>query len=389
MQISLFLFLGACFLLVFLIGPLIEKARVPWIFAALLIGAVLAVENPVPKISDDPAFSLLANLGMYLLLFITGMEVDLSEMKNLGKLIVRTALVTILLATLFGTLFIHYVFETDWMVAMLVSLSFATVGEAILIPILDEFKIIHSRLGQAIIGVATLDDAFELFTLIWLSTLLGTGLESEISLNQEMLVIFVLVAFSAFLFLIKRLIPKVEIPNYQGLVVFFMLIVFFIYVGIGELAGIEALAAILAGVVVKYFVTQEQFKGLGNYAKLLTYGFLGPIFFLKVGMDMNMAYLVDNLLVVIALAALSLIAKLVGSVTTARNVLGLRQSILMGLALSIRFSTSIIIITILYRNGFIDEQLFSVIIATSIIFKFIIPPLFANLLVKWRVALIP
>jgi|GEM_PF-845578 len=383
MDTSLFLFLGSCFFLVFLLGPLIEKVRVPWIFAALLVGTALAVKNPFPQIPEDPSFNSLANLGMYFLLFIIGLEIDLSEMKKLGKLIVKTTVATMVLATLFGSLFVHYVFGVDWMVSVLVSLSFATVGEAILIPILDEFKIVHTKLGQAIIGVATLDDTFELVTLIWLSVLLGIEGESKINMNQEMIAVISLIALSASLFFVKRLIPKVAIPDYPGLVVFFMLIVFFVYIGIGELAGMEALAAILAGVVIKYFVTKEQFTTLENYAKLLTYGFLGPVFFLKVGMEMNMVYLISNLSFVVALAALSLVAKLVGSIITTRNSLGIKQSVLMGIALSIRFSTSIIIISILYQNGFIDEELFSIIVATSIVFKFIVPPLFANFLVKW------
>ncbi len=126
----------------------------------------------------------------------------------------------------------------------------------------------------------------------------------------------------------------------MGLVVFFMLIIFFAYLGIGEMAG----------------------------------------------MEMNMSYLVNNIPTVLAIAALSLAAKLMGSIITARNALGLRRSILMGIALSIRFSTSIIIITILYKYGFINDQLFSIIIATTIIVTFIVPPLFANLLVRWNIA---
>lgn len=386
---NLFLFLSASFVLVFLLGPLIEKMRVPWIFGALLVGGALAVYNPYPAVMDQPAFGLLAELGMYFLLFIIGLEIDLEEIRKLGRLIFRTTLVTIFLATLFGSLFIHFVFGTSWMAATLVALSFGTVGEAILVPILDEFKIIHTRLGQAIIGVATLDDIAELVALVWLSLLLGVKDEAHTSIGIEVLAFVLLLVLTGALFLLKRFLPRVKMPEYNGLVIFFMLIIFLAYTGIGQWAGMEALAAILAGVGIKHVVTPAHFQQLETHTKLLTYGFLAPIFFLKIGMEMNVSYLINNLWLVVLIVLISNSAKMLGSWATGRRELGMRKSTLMGLALSIRFSTSIVIVTVLYQNQLIKDQLFSVLIASSIIFTFINPPLFANLLVRWKVVFNP
>jgi len=384
-----FLFLSGFFLLAFLIGPVIEKVRVPWIFAALLIGAGLAVYNPFPSVSQDPSFIMFSDLGMYFLLFIIGLEIDLDEIRKLGKLIVSTTILTIALATVFGSIFIHYVFGTPWLTATLVAMSFGTVGEAILVPILEEFKIIHTKLGQAIIGIATLDDILELAALIWLSVLLGIKGDIHTQLGKEVVAFALLIILTIILFSIKKFIPKVKIPDYSGIIVCFMLIIFFAYIGIGEMAGMEALAAIFAGLVTKYFVSKKQFEQLSTYTKLLTFGFLAPIFFLSIGMEMNIEYLIGNLLLVVLIILISGFAKMLGSWITARKEVGKRKAILMGIALSVRFSTSIVIVTILYQNGLIGNELFSVLIASSILFKFIIPPLFANLLVRWDVAFKP
>lgn len=385
---NIFLFLGLCFLLFFMIGPLMEKLRVPWIFAALLVGLGLAVYNPFPEMAKAPAFDMLANLGMYFLLFIIGLEIDLYEMKKLGKIIAKTTAVITVLGTLFGTLLIHYAFGTGWLIAGLVAMSFNTVGEAILVPILDEFKIIHTRLGQAILGVATLDDVIELASLIWLSVLLGTQGEAQTGLGIELAAFGGLVVLTIVLILIKRYIPKIKIPNYSGIVLCFMLVVLFIYLGIGQLAGMEALAAILAGLVTKYFVSKEQFELLETHIKLLTYGFLAPIFFLKVGMQMNMGYLVSNLWLVLLVTLVSSVTKLLSTWLTTRKEFGTKKSILMGIALSVRFSTSIVIVSILYQHNIIGNHLFSVLIASSVVFIFI-PAVFSNLLVKWGVAFKP
>ena len=78
-------------------------------------------------------------------------------------------------------------------------------------------------------------------------------------------------------------------------------------------------------------------------------------------------------------------AKLLGSYIIGRKELGSKQSILLGIGLSVRFSTSIVIIKILFENEMIGSDLYSIIVASSIVFKFIIPVLFANLIVKWKV----
>ena len=78
---SLILFLAGVFLVTFLVGRLLEKIRIPWIFSALLIGLGLAAYNPFKEITGSESFIFLSQLGMYFLLFIIGFEVNLKEIR--------------------------------------------------------------------------------------------------------------------------------------------------------------------------------------------------------------------------------------------------------------------------------------------------------------------
>ena len=175
MALNIFLFLSLIFLLTFVLGKAIEKVHIPWIFSSLLIGFFLAIYNPFTTITNSSTFEFLAQLGMYLLLFIIGFEIDLKEMRRQGKFIIKTTIITIFFATFFGTLLICFLFGFNIFVSIIVSLSFATVGEEILIPILDEFKLTNEPLGQTIIGVGTLDDIFEILTLILVILFVGSS----------------------------------------------------------------------------------------------------------------------------------------------------------------------------------------------------------------------
>jgi len=90
-------------------------------------------------------------------------------------------------------------------------------------------------------------------------------------------------------------------------------------------------------------------------------------------------------LVIFLIIIISKSIKIVASYLLGRKELGEKESILLGVGLSVRFSTTIIIMNILFQEGLIGIDLYSVIITSSVIFNFIVPFLFSKLLVKWKI----
>lgn len=378
-MIDLFLFLAFVFAGTLILGRLLEKIHVPWIFGALLLGSFFAVYK-VPVI-ESPEFQFLANLGMYFLLFMIGLEIDLKEFKNKGKYFIESTFFIICFEAVFGTLIVHYIFGYAWLTSILVALSFATVGEAILIPILDEFNAINTDLGQMIIGIGSLDDIIEVFTLIWAVFMIGSG---NVNFVLTFLAIGSLFALTGLLMFIRKKERRFKFKNIE--VVFLVsLAILFLFIGIGDIADTASLAALLAGIGIKTFLPKQRLEKIESEIKTITYGFFAPAFFIAVGAEMNIDYLLSAPLLIILVVVVSDLAKIIASYISAKKVLGTKKSILLGIGLSVRFSTSIIIIKMLLDGGIIDYKLYSVIVASSIVFKFIIPVLFSNLLVRWNI----
>ncbi len=383
-MLNLPLFLAIIFLLVFLIGRILEKIRVPWIFAALLIGFFLAIYNPFSSITSSETFEFLAHLGMYSLLFMVGFELDFNELRRSGAFIMRATLFIIFLEAIAGSFLVHFVFGYGWFVSILVAMSFATVGEAILIPILDEFKIINTKLGQSIIGIGTLDDAIEVLVLVIVMVMVGSegNSGSDGWLVVASLIILIILTYALTKF--KKESRKFAFLKIEHLFLF-VIFVFFLFIGIGEFAHASAIAALFAGAGLKNFLPKERLDFIESEIKAMCYGLFAPVFFVWVGLSMDIHYLITYPFLILLVVAVSKGSKLIGSYIIARKELGVRQSILLGIGLSVRFSTSIIIVKILFDNKIIGADLYSIIIASSIVFKFIIPVLFANLIVKWNV----
>jgi len=380
---NIFLFLSLIFLLVFLLGRVIEKARVPWVFAALILGAVLATYNPFYNLTSSDTFLFLAQLGMYFLLFVIGLEIDLKKLKEQSKFILKSSFFVIFCEALFGTIIIYFLLHYSLTISVLVALSFATVGEAILIPILDEFKLVNTKLGQSIIGIGTIDDLLELLLLILVIFLIGAN-GIEINLWLVLVLLFVLFVFTFGLRKLKNERKRFKFLPIEMLFLF-ALFLFFLFLGVGNMAHAAPIAALLAGVALKTFLPKKRLDYIESEIKTMCYGFFAPLFFLWAGLEMNMKYLFRSPALIILIVLVASAAKIFGSLIAGRKELGVKKSVLLGIGLSVRFSTGIVIIKILLDNNIINSDLYSVLIASSIILGFIIPFLFSILLLKWKI----
>lgn len=386
MVLNVFLFLAAVFFSTFLLGKLMEKIRVPWIFAALVVGLILSIYNPFLSVTNSDTFSFMASLGMYFLLFIIGFEIDIKKFKKMGGFIFGSTFFIIFLEAIFGTIFIFFVFKYSLLLSFVIALSFATVGEAILIPILDEFKITNKRIGQTIIGIGTLDDIIELAVLIFVIFLVGSSSSvSHLSIVGILVSLIVLFGLTFGLRKLKSEGVRFKFSKIQNIFVFIMAVLF-LFLGIGSFADAAPIAAFLAGISLRTFIPDKRLDLVKSELRTFCYGFFAPLFFLSIGLAMDVSYIIAFPLLILAIVVISNAAKILGSYIVGRKKLGVRESILLGIGLSVRFSTSLIIIKILLDQGLIGQEIYTIILASSFVFNFIVPILFSNLLVRWKIS---
>ena len=377
---NIFLLFGIFFLSTYFLGKLLEKVHIPWIFASLIFGIALAVYNPFAVITNSDTFNFLADLGMYFLLFIVGFEINIIKLRKQGKFIIKVSTFTLLFSIILGLFVVKYFFDVSWLVALLVSVSFATVGEAILVPILDKLNLINTKLGQAIVGVGTIDDVIEILALLLTTLLVSSKIDNGFIISGALIILSLLTFGFTKLGSEGR---RFHFSNIQTL--FFIIIaVFFLFIGVGELATAAPLAALLAGVSLQTFISDKRLRLIDNEIKSVTYGIFAPIFFLWIGLSIDINSLQSNLLLIFIVVVVSALAKIIASVMARGNNMNIKESVLLGIGLSVRFSTGIVIVKIFLDSGFIDGQLYSVIIASSVVFTLLIPFVFSKLINTWH-----
>ena len=381
---ELFFLLTLVYLVSITLGNLLEKIRIPWLFAPLFLGLFLGVVNfSFQNLKNAEAFEFIANLGMLFLLFMIGFELEVKEILKLGRFIFLAMFFIILLDAALGSVVIHFIGGVDWLIAIICALSFATVGEAVLAPILDEFKLLATRFGAIIVGIGTLDDIFEVFTILLATSFIGIKKSGPdpfmvmLSLSFLFFMTFAMIKFKK----VERKLMKT--PDIEHLFIVSLFILFF-FLLIGRYAESEAIGALLAGIGVRNFIPREALKGTEEGLRLVVYGLLAPLFFLWVGMSVRLDIVFNSPLLTLSIFLVSVIAKISASILAGFGKLSLKESLLLGTGLSVRFSTGLVVAQLLLKGGIIQDDLFSALVAASALSTIFVPIIFGFLVKRWR-----
>ena len=375
-----FLLIAVTFAFSLGLGFLLEKyLRMPWMFSALFLGIIFSSFGLFQSTIQDETFNVLSTMGMLFLLFMIGFNLEIGQMKRFGKHILRGAILIVgLEASIVGAI-LFFLFPAQIgnspLVAIVVALSFATVGEAVLLPILAKFSLLKTKFGQLTLGIGTLDDILEVLTLImipflpiFLPTLSIQGFPDPTFVILDLIGIFILT------FVLVKIASKIKNVlsnnvNFGFIRPLVIMLIFFSFVVVGSFVfeSLAAISAIFGGIVARSLLPTENFQSDEKVVNFLGYVVLSPMFFLSVGASMSFAsvFVYPLLIMVILLSTIG--AKLSGSYLLFRKVLGKRHSLLLGLGLSVRFSTGLIVQYVLLISGLITLDLYSALIASAVI----------------------
>jgi len=366
-------------------GFLLQKyLKIPWMFAALFFGIILSEFGFFGPSIESESFQLLATLGMLVMLFMIGFNLDLKKIKKLGKQIVTGTILIISLEGFLGSLLFYFGFPVDvsnsYLVALITALSFATVGEAVLLPILSEFNVLNTTFGQLTLGIGTFDDIIEVLMLVIIATLPALLRKAPVQSVPDPLLILSVLGGLLILTLvmtklgskIKNILRKNSKTPYVHLLLFLLL--FFSFSALGGLVfeDLAAVGALLGGIVTRQLLPEEMLNEEEKAINFLGYVFLSPLFFLSIGASVSLTSLFISPLLIVLILVVAKASKLSASFLLFRKMLGTKYSLLLGVGLGVRFSTSLIVQFILFSSGIISLTLYSALIATAIILKPII-----------------
>ena len=388
---ELLLSLSFIFMLTYTFGHLLSKFRIPSILAALFVGMALSYTPFSAFVHSitafESTFTFLADLGVLFLLFYIGLQIELGEMKKSSADIIWLTALNTLFPFLFGAAAM-LLYGYGWAVALVIGMTRMPTAEAVIVPILDEFKMIKTRVGTFIIGAGVLDDIIEVVLVgivsVWIGVKSGQSHGGVIGLLAGIFVFLLL--FLAFYRWIPQMMQKWEPENLSALMLF-SLVVLFGFGGFGEYVELGmVVGAITAGVIMRPLFEHEEQKGelLAKTTQTLSYGFFGVLFFFWVGFNADMEGFLQEPLLAIVLYLAGTLGKLFGVLLMVpMKKMTLKEAVIVGVGLDARLTTEIIVAQLLYSAAIIDQKLFTALVAASSFTAITVPLLFSLLIRFW------
>lgn len=397
--IQLFLALGVLITLAKTCGYIATHFKQPAVLGELIAGVIVGPSLinllhipalfPLGESVEHTIFEF-AELGVLLLMFSAGLEIDLDGLTKVG----RTALVAGGLGVLAPIVIlapIGMIFGYSPDSSVFIGLILAATSVSISAQVMVELGVLRSREGLALLGAAIVDDVLVIL-LVSLFMAVDPGKTSTAVARPILEVIVRLVGFLTIgtavswfaLPWIARQVSKTSVSG--GVILVAVVSALLLGVAADFIGGVAAITgAFIAGVSlsrVDHRLKERLETGLYN----LNYGLFVPIFFVSIGLHTNLRLLEAAILpfaLVLTLGAI--LSKIIGAggggLLTGFDRL---SSLRLGTGMVSRGEVGLIVAALGIRNGFIVEETFAAIILVVLVTTMITPPL-----VRWAFARTP
>lgn len=328
---------------------------------------------------ESEALSVLAELGVIILLFEIGLESDLKELIKVGPQAAVVAVVGVLAPFIAGTAGLIFFFNIATIPAVFAGAALTATSIGITAKVLAEMQQLSSKEGQIIIGAAVLDDILGIIVLAVVASLAKTG-EIEIT-NVVYLVLGAGVFLVGSIFLGRLLSPLfvslVDQLQTRGQLIITSLIFAFVLSYIADAIQLETiLGAFAAGLILaetsKRRELEEQITPIADM--------LVPVFFVTVGARTDISVL--NPLVPanregLIIASFLVIVAILGKTITGYVVFGQPgiNRLAVGFGMIPRGEVGLVFAGVGAASGALSESLDAAIIVMVIVTTFIAPPL--------------
>jgi Kef-type K+ transport system membrane component KefB len=301
------------------------RLNFPSVIGELLAGVVLG-PSLLGWVEPAQTFRLLAEIGIILLLFEVGLETDVMQLVRAGAKSIIVALSGFILPFVFGFALCFWVFGLEMIVSLFVAGTITATSIGITLRVLSDLHRQHSHEAQVILGAAVIDD---ILGILLLALLYEFSLSGNIDFTESGKVLLFVVVFFLLAPVAAKLMSAIiqhvhSASDLPGLIPtsIVSLVLFFAWLA-HAIGAPELLGGFAAGLALsrRFFLpfgmamhgnpgfNEQVIKQMMPIINLFT-----PIFFVVVGLSLNLRQVDWNSVFVYAFAGSLLLVSVAGKI---------------------------------------------------------------------------
>ncbi len=372
----------------FVLGELFKRLGLPAVLGQILAGILFGVplfENVL--FGDAPTLLIidfLATLGILLLLLLAGLEIDIGKVKETSRDSILISVSSAILPFVLGFGFITIFFpQYGFLTALIFGGAMMVTSEGTKVKVLMDLNSLNTRLGAVMLAAGAIDDVFEVLFLSIVVVIGRGGSFMELATVPLEMIVFIMVAFISFK-AISKIIHHLDKHTKDETELFSIVMIFILVLA----ALSESLrVGYLIGAIIGGFLLQISMKGISRRhkkaliteIKLIALGFVVPFFFANVGIKFDVNTLFSNVSLVVATVIIAFLGKILGTIIVKPlSTLNLKQLYYTGWAMNSRGAAELVIALIAFQYGLIPLEIYSALVAMSIITTLAFPPILAR-----------
>jgi Na+:H+ antiporter len=355
-------------------GEGMERSGQPAVLGELLAG-VLIGPSALGLVRPSPVLLALAEIGVVILLFEVGLASDLEELLRVGAQSAAVAAVGVGCPLALGA-GLAALAGKPALTAVFIGASLTATSVGITARVLSDLDRLEDPAARVVLGAAVIDDLLGLVILAVVSGLAATG---GFSVSGAGLILvkaaaFLLIAVGLGIRYSPALLAVVGRMKVRGSLIVYAVFFCVLLAAVSERLGLAAIVgAFAAGLILARTEPRAHIEAqIKPVADLFV-----PIFFVAVGMEVNLAALDPHadagtaFLLALGLTAVAIVSKLLAGLGVYRRDVGRWR---VGVAMIPRGEVGLIFAGVGKAAGVIDAGLYAALVAMVLLTTFVAPP---------------
>lgn len=360
----------------------VKKVKIPYVVGEILVGLIVG-KSFLNIVHDDSWIVFLSNLGLAYLMYLSGFEIDFSQFKakdgkkvNLAGL--STCLVMFLMALVISCGIANLLAGLGIIKnALFFTFLLPATAPGLLVPFFKERNLSDTDFGQTVLIFSLVCEFLCLISITVISSAMTTGL------NYRSFLFIVVIAAAGLLYLAaKRFLRRhrYAAENFGGLhmEIRASFAVILTLVAISQAVGAEIVfGSFIAGVIFSVISGRAR-DDLKDKVDIIGYGFLVPIFFIEIGINVNIREVLTHpqmLLLIPLILLVFYIVKFVPSLLLSKTY-GIKKAFSSSFLVSAQLSLMIVGLQIARTLKSVDDLTYAVFVCSIIISCLLFPLLF-------------
>ncbi|MBX9136485.1 cation:proton antiporter [Clostridium sp. K12(2020)] len=299
-----------------LLGLITRKFNLPQVVGALIAGVILG-PSVLNILQETDFISMMAELGVIVIMFTAGLESDITQLKNTGKDSLIIATFGVLIPLVGGTV-VAYIFNDGSLTTVSSILQNVFIGAiltatsvSITVEALRELGKLSEKTATAILGSAIIDDILGILVL----TIITSIADKSVNVGIVFLKIFSFFIFALIIgylvyVIFDKWISKYDIDKRRFVIAAFVVCLLLSFsaeefFGVADITG-----AFIAGLVLS---RNRETTYIAKRFDIISYMLLSPIFFASIGINMKLPKMSFSIVVMtIILVIVAMITKVLG-----------------------------------------------------------------------------